>query len=775
MKRLLFLFILIITIGSVFGQVKSDSFMGTYNNTYIRAGLTNGVRAVDHNTLNKYVIASKIHKDSIDNVRILPGDTCLEVTYKTTTDTVCFVNRDELVQYLDDLLDVDLTNVDSGDILRFDDESNLWKNVPMPAFASEGDSSQWELTGDDIVNKNSGDVTVATPFYFGDSAYALPDNSNLPILAEGEPLGWVLGTRKGTGQYVRVLIGAIGDSSSYSGGFFARDSANGYLYAAELTDKIGIGTATPGSNLHIYTTSYGVGTGLKFGDGSTELFMEADNKLSLFIDDTTPAFRYSPTAYYTAFGIDAGGDTPNNASTYFGHGAGRNSSAGISVFIGPFSGDSCTGVYTTAMGYYAAQYNVGEHCVAIGNYALANNNTSGEQCVAVGDNSLQGLGGINTLQNTAVGYSSGASNQGSEISILGWYAAKDNTGSNLNAIGINAAENNTGDFVTALGDSSCFNNTYSNVSSLGHNSQPTAANQIRLGVTGQHVSIPDSLIVLGNAEFENDVNVNSAIKMNGANLEFNGGGGMASDLDMNSYNIGAADTINTGSITFTDPVPWMDSFRKNAFYATDFMSAQGSSNDPWFGFAVASGTMAGLTAGSPLNHPGQVRLVSSTTTNSGYRFIVEVNSFNGMQGGEVSNLVFRPSVLDSVTTRFGFHDANTATAPVDGAYFEVGPDSILWGKTMKASVASTTGTSYTLTVATWYRLKIVVNADATRVDFYVYDDAGTQLWTNNLTTNIPTDLTGHGLITTKEHTGTGAGIILMHVDYMDVYLGTLIR
>jgi hypothetical protein len=120
--------------------------------------------------------------------------------------------------------------------------------------------------------------------------------------------------------------------------------------------------------------------------------------------------------------------------------------------------------------------------------------------------------------------------------------------------------------------------------------------------------------------------------------------------------------------------------------------------------------------------------------------------------------------------RFGFHDSTTSADAVDGAYFEVPAGSLnISGKTASNSTRSTTGTAYTLTVNTWYRARLVVNSNASQVDFYLYNDSGTQLWTNNLTTNIPTGAgrqTGAGLIATNS--GTTA-TLLAYWDWMAVF------
>jgi len=60
--------------------------------------------------------------------------------------------------------------------------------------------------------------------------------------------------------------------------------------------------------------------------------------------------------------------------------------------------------------------------------------------------------------------------------------------------------------------------------------------------------------------------------------------------------------------------------------------------------------------------------------------------------------------------------------------------------------------------------------------FYVYNEAGTELWSDNLQTNIPTNrATGHGIIATKPPTGHAVIGYLLLIDYLAVYLGTLTR
>jgi hypothetical protein len=84
-----------------------------------------------------------------------------------------------------------------------------------------------------------------------------------------------------------------------------------------------------------------------------------------------------------------------------------------------------------------------------------------------------------------------------------------------------------------------------------------------------------------------------------------------------------------------------------------------------------------------------------------------------------------------------FDVITTPTAVVDGVFFEMVASGVIVGKTRSNSVESVTATLSTLAVSTWYHGRIVVNADATSAQFTVYDDAGAQLGTAALTTNIP--------------------------------------
>jgi hypothetical protein len=219
-------------------------------------------------------------------------------------------------------------------------------------------------------------------------------------------------------------------------------------------------------------------------------------------------------------------------------------------------------------------------------------------------------------------------------------------------------------------------------------------------------------------------------------------------------------------------------FRNNPFWYTDFTyptTAVGASG----GFEASniwSGSLqpasAGLITG---DHPGVFRFDSSTTPNSGYKVATYVDTFT-IGGGEEFNIIYNLTTLANSTYRFGFHDSTSSSDAVDGCYLEIDGSGVGTGKTANNSTRSSTATTYTHTAGTWYRLKIKVNSAATSVAFTVYDDTGTVLWTNTLTTNIPTgDSTrkcGAGFVATNSGSSS---VALLHVDYMSVSLEGLSR
>jgi hypothetical protein len=220
----------------------------------------------------------------------------------------------------------------------------------------------------------------------------------------------------------------------------------------------------------------------------------------------------------------------------------------------------------------------------------------------------------------------------------------------------------------------------------------------------------------------------------------------------------------------------INKFRQKPFYYTDFLGPAGAATIEAaypFDFAViSSGTQAKIA--SEVNHPGILRISSSTTANSGGYCLTDVTAFL-IGGGEIFEVIFQPRVTSNTNTtiRMGFLDTTTSTDATDGAYFELPANSLdIVGKTASNGTRTTSATIATLTVNTWYRCRLEVNSNATQVNFYVYNDSGTLLGSQSITTNIPTTTgkeTGAGIIATNS--GTTA-TLLAYFDWMAVLFDT---
>ena len=209
----------------------------------------------------------------------------------------------------------------------------------------------------------------------------------------------------------------------------------------------------------------------------------------------------------------------------------------------------------------------------------------------------------------------------------------------------------------------------------------------------------------------------------------------------------------------TSPVIW-----------TDFMGGSLATYSDFRNFAIAGGTLSGAYTLAALanNHPGVVPLTSVATINSGYGFLFS-NSVK-LSGGQVFDVCFHtPAAFANVLLRFGFHDTLTNADAVDGAYFELNGSGVVVAKTSNNSTRTTSATVATLVVSTWYHARITVNDTATSVVFEIFDDAGTLLGTQTITTNIPSAReTGAGFVATI---GTATAQVLAFVDYMSVKYG----
>lgn len=197
--------------------------------------------------------------------------------------------------------------------------------------------------------------------------------------------------------------------------------------------------------------------------------------------------------------------------------------------------------------------------------------------------------------------------------------------------------------------------------------------------------------------------------------------------------------------------------------STDLLQRSTATQSVWNLVAISTGAFG---AGPELTHPGVGIHKSSTSANSGFGLMCDVFGII-LGGGEKTTIIFKTeATLTDITRRMGFHTTLNITAPTDGAYCKIA-DGVLTGQTAKGSAASTTGSNYSLSPGTWYRLVIELNTNATLVTFTLFaDNSSTVLWQDTLNTNIPTGTIGHGDVCTMG--SPGAVTALGRLDYIDV-------
>jgi hypothetical protein len=194
-------------------------------------------------------------------------------------------------------------------------------------------------------------------------------------------------------------------------------------------------------------------------------------------------------------------------------------------------------------------------------------------------------------------------------------------------------------------------------------------------------------------------------------------------------------------------------------HKTDFIGLSGADStcSPWFTAGNANGAWQSIAGVA--NHPG-IWGVNTWAYTGGVHCVLEHYPLL-LAGRESTTIIFRPLSITDIYCDMGFLDSDadggSPDSIFDGAFLQIrtvgGIPGTLLGKTRTNSVESTTGTGYVVAPNTWYQAKIVVNDDATRIDYYLYSEAGALLWSDYLTTNIPT-------ATGRE---TGNGIVLLNL------------
>jgi len=184
----------------------------------------------------------------------------------------------------------------------------------------------------------------------------------------------------------------------------------------------------------------------------------------------------------------------------------------------------------------------------------------------------------------------------------------------------------------------------------------------------------------------------------------------------------------------------------------------------WHIAAISTGTITNNAILPNKEHRGVISLSSSATANSGYYVITSAGKNAILGGGEAFKCCFMVSGTGTSTNtgKYGFQDVLTSAVPANGAWINIANTTVS-GKTAKASAVSTTGTTYTIVTAVWYTAEVIVNSNATLITFNLYDDQGTLLWTQTLSTNIPITFVGDGVVATNSGT---AAVVTAYLDYL---------
>ncbi len=192
--------------------------------------------------------------------------------------------------------------------------------------------------------------------------------------------------------------------------------------------------------------------------------------------------------------------------------------------------------------------------------------------------------------------------------------------------------------------------------------------------------------------------------------------------------------------------------------------------------AISSGTN-GMLDGE-IQHPGVMTISDSTTANGGYFVRTAANAFLLNETEEFTAVIRAPGTKGGTTAIIsGFFDSGTTdNAIVDGCYmmYNLSQTNVnsIGGRCKTNSVITYTTSNYTATNNTWYTLKGTLGNFGKAFNFSVYNGTGTLLWSQNVTTNIPTNSvnlfrqTGAGILA-YENT-TNAATVIAHVDYFSM-------
>lgn len=200
---------------------------------------------------------------------------------------------------------------------------------------------------------------------------------------------------------------------------------------------------------------------------------------------------------------------------------------------------------------------------------------------------------------------------------------------------------------------------------------------------------------------------------------------------------------------------------------------------PFFGTAISAGTITAIA--SIAKHPGILRIASVAAANSGYALGLNENPVapgaNGRMyvvGDDVVNGVFRMPTTTDASVLMGIANYYIRDVNLDAGVYIYISGTTLRGGSRDSSVETITTTTYSVVANTWYSFRIIVNGAMTEATFFLYDEAGTLLWSDTITTNIPTIVPGNEVDLKIYAAKTSAGAAnILDIDFFSFQSGKL--
>ncbi len=213
-------------------------------------------------------------------------------------------------------------------------------------------------------------------------------------------------------------------------------------------------------------------------------------------------------------------------------------------------------------------------------------------------------------------------------------------------------------------------------------------------------------------------------------------------------------------------------------YFSDFLGVYSGAYAPWSAqtFGSSPAVMSPASGVVTPMHLGVIGFRSGTANPSGIRIATDTHQIL-IGGGELSEKVVRFESFVDEGYFFGFTDCTGNVDATNGAYIVMTASGVFAGRTASSGTRSTTLSTATASLATWYRFRVAINGNATRVDFYIINCIdGSYLWHDYLTANIPTGSTQQtGDQAVGWSSRTDANTIFMHLDSMLLEFGPLTR